>query len=145
MFAERCSSFHSIASCSFELSLMPDSLLQECYMMLICWNCYNLMICHFCYIWCEHPMSMSSTCVLNYAMPYLQGCHPCIFLSCVVSASSLLSGVLVVAVLLGWICYFVMLCKPAATSHSIHNLEMFTKYVLLYMSCYIHSCPWFHL
>ena len=38
-----------------------------------------------------------------------------------------------------------MLCKPAATSHSMHNLEMFIKDVLLYMSCYIHSCPWLHL
>ena len=56
------------------------------------------------------------------------------FVSCVVSASSLLSRVLVVAVLLEGICYFVMLCKPAATSHSMHNLEMFTKNVLLYMS-----------
>ena len=46
-------------------------------------------------------------------------------------ASSLLSRVLVVTVLLGRICYFVMLCKPAATSHSMHNLEMFTKDVLI--------------
>ena len=38
-----------------------------------------------------------------------------------------------------------MLCKPAATSHSMHNLEMFTKDVLLYMSCSIHPCPWLHL
>ena len=49
-----------------------------------------------------------------------------------VSESSSGSSVLV-AVLLGWICYFVMLCKPAATSHSVHDLEMFTKDVLLYM------------
>ena len=38
-----------------------------------------------------------------------------------------------------------MLCKPAATSHSMHNLEMFTKDVLLYMSCSIYPCPWLHL
>ena len=38
-----------------------------------------------------------------------------------------------------------MLCKPAATSHSMHNLEMFTKGVLFYMSCSIHTCPWLHL
>ena len=63
----------------------------------------------------------------------------------VVSESSLLSSVLVVTVLLGWICYFVMLCKPAATNHSMHNLEMFTKCVLFYMSCSIHPCPWLHL
>ena len=34
-----------------------------------------------------------------------------------------------------------MLCKPAATSHSMHNLEMFTKDELLHMSFSIHSCP----
>ena len=34
-----------------------------------------------------------------------------------------------------------MLCKSVATNHSMHNLEMFTKGVLFYMSCYIHSCP----
>ena len=45
-------------------------------------------------------MSMSSTCVLNYVMPSLQGFLPCIFVSLVVSASSLLSRVLAVAVLL---------------------------------------------
>ena len=38
-----------------------------------------------------------------------------------------------------------MLLKPAATSHSMHNLEMFTKDVLLYMSCSIHPCHWLHL
>ena len=90
-------------------------------------------------------MSMSSTFVLYYIMPSLQGCHPCIFVSCVVSESSLLIRVLVVAVLLGWICYFVMLCKPAATNHSMHNLEMFTKGVLFYMLCSIHPCPWLQL
>ena len=67
------------------------------------------------------------------------------FVTCVLSASSSLNMVLVVTVLLGWICYIMMLCKPAATSHSVHNMEMFTKDVLLYMSCYIHSCPWLHL
>ena len=66
-------------------------------------------------------------------------------MSHVVSASSSWSRVLALTVLLCWICYFVMLCKPAATSHSMHNLEMFTKDVLLYMSCSIHSCPWLHL
>ena len=145
MFAMRCSTFCSIVTCVFEIILMHESSLQECYMMLICWNFYNLVICHFCCIWCVHPMSMSCTCVLCYIMPSLQGYHSCIFVSLVLSASSLLSRVLVVAVLLGWICYFVMLCKPAATSHSMHNLEMFTKNDLLYMSWSIHPCPWLHL
>ena len=63
----------------------------------------------------------------------------------VVSESSLLSSVHDVAVLLGWICYFVMLYKHVATNHYMHNLEMFYKHVLIYMSCSIHSCPWLQL
>ena len=59
--------------------------------------------------------------------------------------SSLLSRVLAVTVLLGRICYFVMLYKHVATSHSMHNMEMFTKYVLFYMPCSIYSCPWLQL
>lgn len=80
-------------------------------------------------------MRLMSTCVLNYDMPSLQGCLYCIFVSLVVSASSLLSRVLVVAVLLGCFCYILLPCKPVATSHSMHNLKMYTKDVLLYMSC----------
>ena len=38
-----------------------------------------------------------------------------------------------------------MLCKPAATSYSMHNMEMFTKGVLFYMLCSIHPYPWLHL
>ena len=34
--------------------------------------------------------------------------------------------------------------KPAATSRSMHNLEIFTKNVLLYMLCAIHPCPCLH-
>ena len=72
------------------------------------------------------------------------GVQPMYFVSCVVSASSLLSMVLDVAVLLVCFCYILLLCKPAATSHYMHNLEMFTKDVLLHMSCSIHPCPWLH-
>ena len=39
----------------------------------------------------------------------------------------------------------VMLCKPAATSHSMHNMEMSTKDVLLHMSFSIRPYPWLHL
>ena len=141
MYIMRCSSFHSIVPCLFEIILMPESSLQKCYMMLFCWNCYNLMICHFCCILCVHPLSMSPTLVLIYDMPSFQRCYPCIFLCLLVSASSLLSSVLVVTVLLGWICYFVMLYKHVATNHSMHNLEMFYKHVLIYMSSSIHPCP----
>ena len=34
-------------------------------------------------------MGMSSTCVLMYAMPYLQGCMPCIFVIYVVTSTSM--------------------------------------------------------
>ena len=105
----------------------------------------ELAVCLFRCILCVHPMSLISTWVLSYIMPYLQWCNPCIFLSLVLSASSSWSRVLVVSVLLDWICYNMMLCKPAATSHCMHNLEMFTKDILLYMSCSIHPCPWLHL
>ena len=37
-----------------------------------------------------------------------------------------------------------MLCKPAATSHSMDNLEIFTK-DLLYMLCSMHPSPCLHL
>ena len=79
-------------------------------------------------------MRLISTYVLYYIMPSLQGCLSCIFVSLVVSASNWLSRVLAVTVLLGRFCYIMMVCKPTATSHSMHNLEMFTKDVLLYMS-----------
>ena len=41
---------------------------------------YQIMsICHFCHDYCVLHMVMISTCVLGYAMPYLQGCMPRIF------------------------------------------------------------------
>ena len=96
----RCSSFHYIVPCFFEIILMPESSLQECYMMLsaVCYQ--NLVICLFHCILCVHPMSMSSTCVFSYIMPSLQWCHPCIFVILVLSASSSWSRVLAVAVFL---------------------------------------------
>ena len=92
MFVVRWSTFQSIEPCSFETILMPESSLQECCMMLICWNCYNLVICHFCCIWCVHSMSMRSTYVLYYIMPSLQGCLSCIFKISVVSSTSMKSS-----------------------------------------------------
>ena len=79
-------------------------------------------------------MGMSSTCVLYFIMSSLLWCNPLIFVNLVLSASSLLSRLLADAVLLDRFCYIMMLCKPTATSHSMHNLEMFTKDDLLYMS-----------
>ena len=114
-------------------------------MMLTCWNCYNLLFCHSLRILCVHPMSMMSTCFRRIFIPSLHWCNPCIFVCLLVSAPSLWSGLLVVIVLLGCNCYIMMLCKPATKSHSMHNLEMLTKDVLLYMSWSSHTCPCLHL
>ena len=52
--------------------------------------CYqNELICHFCHDWCVHPVRLMSSCVLNYAMPSLQGCLPCIFVINVVTSTSM--------------------------------------------------------
>ena len=88
-------SFYSIASYSFEFILMAESSLQECMLLLICWNCYNMLICLFCHVWRVHPMRLMSTCVLNYVMPSLQRCLPCIFVICMVTSTSLQSGAFV--------------------------------------------------
>ena len=79
MFIRRCFSFCFIVPWSFEFILVPKSLMQECYMLFTAVTYQNLMFCHFFCIWCVHLMSMSSTCVLIYAMPSLQRCMPCIF------------------------------------------------------------------
>ena len=54
---------------------------------------YQIMsICHFCHDYCVLHMDLSSTCVLGYAMPYLQGCMPCIFVINVVTSTSMQSS-----------------------------------------------------
>ena len=54
---------------------------------------YQIMsICHFCHDYCVLHMVMSSTCVLGYAMPSLQGCMPCIFVINVVTSTSMQSS-----------------------------------------------------
>ena len=51
--------------------------------------CYqNLVICLFHCILCVHPMSLMSTRVLHYIMPYLQGGLSCIFVIYVVTSTS---------------------------------------------------------
>ena len=52
----------------------------------------SMSICHFCYICCVLHMDLSSTCVLGYAMPSLQGCMPCIFLINVVTSTCMQSS-----------------------------------------------------
>ena len=107
--------------------------------MLICWNCYNLLFCHFCHDWCVHPMRLMSTCVLIYAMPSFQRCYPCIFVICVLSASSLLSRVLAVADFSPCFAVILMPCKLDATERFMHILRYFSKDVLNIWLLSIHS------
>ena len=60
-----------------------------CYMMFTAVTYQILVICYFCCNWSAHLMSMSSTCVLIYAMPSLQRCMPCIFVIYVVTSTSM--------------------------------------------------------
>ena len=49
-------------------------------------------ICHFCHDYCVLHMVLSSTCVLGFAMPSLQGCITCIFVINVVTSTSMQSS-----------------------------------------------------
>ena len=81
-------------------------------------------------------MGMSSTCVLLYAMPSLQGCMPCIFVISVVTSTSMQTRLrnisdfrdLVISVSLSAV--ILLPCKLDATERSMHILEMFSKDVL---------------
>ena len=54
---------------------------------------YQIMsFCHFCHDYCVLHMVMSSTCVLGYAMPSLQGCMSCIFVINVVTSTCMQSS-----------------------------------------------------
>ena len=83
---------NSTTTCLFESILMPKSLMQECYKMLVPVSQQSMSICHFCYIYCVLHMNLSSTCVLGYAMPSLQGCRPCIFVINVGTSTSMQSS-----------------------------------------------------
>ena len=72
--------------------------MQECYKMFTAVTHQIMMICHFCHICCVHHMGMSSTCVLNYAMPSLHRCLTCIFVINVVTSTSLQSSLRDIAV-----------------------------------------------
>ena len=124
---------------------MPEMLLEECMLMLICWNCYNLLICHFCHDWCVHPMRLMSTCVLNYAMSSLQRCLPCIFVINVVTSTSMQTRHRDVADFSPCSAVILMPCKLDATERSMHILRYFSKDVLNIWLWYIHPCPWLQL
>ena len=147
MFIARWSSFHSIVACLFVSILMPKSLMQECYKMLAPVTYRFMRICHFCHIWWVLHMNMSSRCVLIYAMPYLQGCLPCIFVINVVTSTSMQSRLRDIADSrdLGfWSpCSVVifMPCKHDATVRSMIVLSTFIKDDLEIWLCSIHTCP----
>ena len=97
-------------------------------------------------------MSMSSTSVLNYVMPSLQGCLSCIFVIYVVTSTSMQNSLRDVAVFedLGFCqvifpAVILMPCKHDATVISMLVLRYFSKDVLNIWLCSIHPCPWLHL
>ena len=122
--------------------------MQECYK-LLCAATYQFMrICHFCYIYCVLHMGMSSTCVLGYAMPSLQGCMPCIFVINVVTSTSMQSSSRDIADFKDLefspsLCSAVifMPCIHVATVRSMLLLSIFSKDVLDIWLCSIDPCP----
>ena len=94
MFVSTSKSFHLIASFSFEFILMSEMLLEEGYVVNLSDPFQQMAICHFCHDECVHAMTLSSTCVLLYALPSFQRCYPCIFVMCVVTSTSLQSSVI---------------------------------------------------
>ena len=124
---------------------MTKSLVQECQLLLISGSYQNLEICHFCIIYSVHLLSMSSTCVLCYIMPYLQGCMPCIFVINVVTRTSMQTRLRDVADFSPCSAVIFIPCKLDATERSMHILRYFSKDVLNIWLFSIHSCPWFHL
>ena len=85
----------------------------------------------------EHELYMC----LIYAMPSFQRCYPCIFVICVLSASSLLSRILAVADFSPCSAVIFMPCKLDATERSMLILRYFSKGVLNIWLWSIHSCP----
>ena len=97
----------------------------------------NLEICHFCIFKSVHLLGMSSTCVLLYAMPYFQGCMPCIFVISVVTSTSMqirlrnVSDFRDLVISLKSLSNVILLpCKLDATERSMHILVMLSKDVL---------------
>ena len=70
---------------------MPEMLLEEGYVRNLSDLFQQMAFCHFCHDLCVHAMILSSTCVVLYAIPSLQGCMPCIFVIIVVTSTSMQS------------------------------------------------------
>ena len=81
-------------------------------------------------------MGMRSTCVLLYAMPYLQRCMPYIFVISVVTSTSMqnrlrnVSDFRDLVISLSETAVILLPCKLDATERSMHILETFSKDVL---------------
>ena len=86
-----------------------------------------------------------STCVLKYAMYYLQMCLPCIFVINVVTSTSMQTRHRDVADFSPCSAVILMPCKLDATERSMHILRYFSKGVLNMWLFSIHPCPWLQL
>ena len=81
-------------------------------------------------------MGMSSTCVLMYAMPYLQRCMPCIFVISVVTSTSMqsrprnISDFRDLVISLSVTAVILLLCIHVAIERSMLILVMFSTDVL---------------
>ena len=95
-----------------------------------------MMIWHLCHICCGLHMGMSSTCVLNYAMPSLHGSLPCIFVIYVMTSTSMQNSLHNVAIFrdTGFCrllpAVILLPCIYVATVRSMLILSMFSKDVL---------------
>ena len=85
-------------------------------------------------------MILSSTCVLLYAMPSLQGSMPYIFVIIVVTSTSMQSSSRDVADFSPCSAIILMPCKLDATERSMLILRYFSKDVLNMWLLSIHSC-----
>ena len=90
-------------------------------------------------------MRLMSTCVLNYAMSYLQWCMPYIFVINVVTSTSMQTRHRDVADFSPCSAVIFMPCKLDAPERSMHILRYFSKGVLNLRLLSIHSCPWLQL
>ena len=90
-------------------------------------------------------MRLMSTCVLIYAMSYLQRCLPCIFVINVVTSTSMQTRHRDVADFSPCSAVIFMPCKLDAIERSMLILRNFSKGVLNICLLSIHSCPCLHL
>ena len=124
---------------------MPEMLLEDGFRSLVPESYQHELFCHFCHDLCVHPMNLSPTCELNFAMPSFQGCMPCIFVINVVTSTSMRTRLCDNADFSPCSARILMPCKHVATERSMHNLRYFSKGVLNIWLLSIHPCPWLQL